>query len=388
MGGRGPRFAAASSPQALLAALDEAERYAVADEPPPEWPTRTAGPPPERTVEPPADLFAELSRALSAASRGEATLTNLTLRRGATRERIDNAAGLDVALSRAALDGVATAVGRRAGRAREVRLAFQSQEMPEVEPLARRLSDAATLPLEEPAAPPPRGQWLLDPAVGAALLSALAPIFTSERVPLWVARGSLAAPDVSVADDASADAPFDGEGVATRRVLLVDEGQLVGGLHDLRSARRAGRRSTGHGVRSSFRTPPTAGPRRIFFETRAPRPAAELLASVTRGLYASALTAPVRVDLAEDRYEIEFTGIAVVAGRARGPVAGARASGRISELLRRIRGLADDVQFFPMPFPAGAPTMLIERAIVRVGGPARTTRGSRPSSARARREPA
>ncbi len=358
----GPRFAAASSPSALLASIADAERFAVADEPPPEWPTRTVAAPPEIAVEAAPELFAGLSRAVAAASRGECTLAKLTLRRGAVRERIENGAGLDVAHARAAFDGVATAIGRRAGRAREVRIAFQSKDAPEIDPLARRLTDAATLPLGDPVAPPSRGQWLLDPAVGAALLAALSPVFCSERPPLWIARGSLASADVSIADDASADAPFDGEGVATRRVLLVDEGQLTGGLYDLRSARRAGRTSTGHGVRSSFREPPAAGPRRIFFEARSPKPASELLASVTRGLYASALTAPVRVDVAEDRYEIEFTGVAVVAGRARGPVAGARASGRLSELLHRVRALSGDLQFFPMPFAAGAPTMLIERA--------------------------
>ncbi len=358
----GPRFAAASSPGALTAALEDAARYAVADEPPPEWPTRAAASPPDIAIEPPPALFTELARAVSAASRGECTLARLALRRGATRERIENGAGLDVALARAAYDGVATAIGRRGVRAREVRVAFQGAEPPPVDPLARRLCDAAVLPLEEPEAPPGRGQWLLDPAVGAALLAALAPVFTAERPPLWIARGSFGSPEVSIADDASGEAPFDGEGVATRRILLVDEGRLAAGLYDLRTARRAGRQSTGHGVRPSFRTPPAAGPRRLFFEARSPRPAAELLASVTRGLYASALTAPVRVDIAEDRFEIEFTGISVVAGRARGPIAGAKASGRISELLHRVRGLAGDAQFFPMPFLSGAPTILVERA--------------------------
>lgn len=358
----GPRFAAASSAAALGAAVEDAARYAVADEPPPEWPTRVAAAPPEIAVEPPPALFADLARAVAAASRGECTLGALTLRRGATRERIENGAGLDVAAARSAVDGVATAIGRRGGRAREARVAFQSADLPPLDPLARRLCDAAVLPLEEPASPPSRGQWLLDPSVGAALLAALAPVFTSERPPVWIARGSLASPEVSIADDASSDAPFDGEGVATRRVLLVDEGRLAAGLYDLRAARRAGRASTGHGVRPSFRTPPAAGPRRIFFETRSPRPAAELLGSVTRGLYASALTAPVRVDLSEDRFEIEFTGISIVAGRARGAVAGAKAAGRISELLHRVRALSGDAQFFPMPFAAGAPTILVERA--------------------------
>ncbi len=361
-GRSGPRFAAATSPTVLLAALDDAARYAVADAPLPDWPARTAMAPPEAPVEPPPDVFTELARAVAAASRGDCTLARLVVRRGTTRERIENGAGLDVALATSAVDGVATAIGRRGGRAREVRLPFRWREEPEIEAFARRLSDAATLPLADPIAPPSRGQWLLDPSVGAALLAAVAPIFTTDRPPIWIARGSLAAPVVSVTDDARPDTPFDGEGVPTRRVPLVEEGQLTGGLYDLGSAARAGRSSTGHGVRPSFRTPPAAGPRRIFFEAGQATPAADLLAAVSRGVYASAVTAPVRVDLAEDRFELEFTGIFIVAGRARGPVAGARASGRISELLHRVRALAGDVHFFPMPFPAGAPTMLVERA--------------------------
>ena len=298
----------------------------------------------------------------------------MSVRRGIAAERIRNGAGLDVSQTRDAIDGVATVVGRRAAgkggaagaghaaRSGEVRLSFQAAALPDWTALARRLADAATLPLADPAAAPARGQWLLDPAVGASLLAAIAPIFTSDRPPLWLVRGRFAAPEMKIVDDASPDAPFDGEGVATRRVLLCEDGQLLGGLRDLRAARRTGRPSTGHGVRPSFRTPPAAGPRRLFFEGAAPRPAAELLASVTRGLYASALTAPARVDLDDDRFEADFTGIAIVAGRARGPIAGARVSGRISELLARIRGLASDLQCFPMPFACGAPTLLVERA--------------------------
>ncbi len=68
------------------------------------------------------------------------------------------------------------------------------------------------------------------------------------------------------------------------------------------------------------------------------------------------------MDLAADRYEAEFTGVSIVAGRAQGPVAGARARGRVSELLRRIAGLSTDLQFFPAPFLVGSPTVYVERA--------------------------
>jgi predicted Zn-dependent protease len=360
-----PRFAAASSAVELEHAIGTAGRFAAEPSPPPDWPSRRAelaGPAP---LAPPPAVFADLARAVASASRGDAALLALTVRRGNARERLVNAAGLDVSQERRVLDGVATAVGRRGAHTREARLAFRSSgdpAAPEIEGLARRLSDAATLPLSDRPAPIASGQWLLDPAVASAVLAAIAPLFTAERPPRWIGRGPAAWPGLTIADDPSTDAPFDGEGVPTRRTLLVEDGMLVGRLLDLSAARRAGLRSTGHATRPSYREPPRPGPGRIFFETRTPTPPAELLASVKRGLFAAALTAVPRVDLDADRYAIEFTGVSIVAGRAQGPVAGARATGRISELLRRIAGLSTDLQFFPMPFPSGSPTVLVERA--------------------------
>ena len=207
------------------------------------------------------------------------------------------------------------------------------------------------LPASARATPFRTGQWLLEPPVAAALLAAVAPVFCGARAPSWLARSAAASPIVRIVDDAGTEADWDGEGVATRRMLLVESGELVARLHDLRSGKAAGRPSTGHGARPSFREPPRCGPRKIFFEGSRPAAAESLMSSIRRGLAARAVTAPIRVDLAADRYEVEFTGISVVAGREQGPVAGARASGRISELLRRIEGIGSDLQFFPMPFP-------------------------------------
>jgi PmbA protein len=356
-----PRFAAASTTAELARAITDAARLDVVPQDPPEWPDRKSDAPETPPVEPPPDLFEALAREVSSASRGEAQLTSLSLRRGRARERIVNAAGLDVTQSLSAFHGVATAAAGRGAAAHKARFAFFA-DGGGLDALARRLADAATLPLSDRTSPMAQGQWLLDPSIGAALLSGIAPLFSAERLPRWVVKARLAGPAVGVADDASPDAAFDGEGVPTRRILLVEDGALSGRLYDLSSARQAGRRSTGHGTRPSFRMPPRAAARRIFFEARQPAPAADLLAGVRRGLFASALTAPARVDLEADRYEIEFTGIAIVAGRAQGPVAGARVSGRVSDLLRRITAVSTDLQFFPMPLPTGSPTLLVERA--------------------------
>jgi predicted Zn-dependent protease len=357
------RFACGSGPRELERAMEESADIALSPSPRLDWPAgRGAEVPAAEELEPPPDYFEELSRLLAAESRGEALLTRLALRRGSTLERIENSRDLDVAIFTRRLDGIAQAVGRRKNHACEARVLFRWDSAPDIASVARRLCDAAVLPLSLQPTPVSRGEWLLEPAVGAFLLAALAPLFTAARIPKWINRSRFCAPGVTIVDDASADAAFDGEGTPTRRLTLVENGQLRGRLRDLEAAARSGGQSTGHGVRPSYRTPPETAPRRIFLEAAEAVPPLELLSSVRRGLFASALTAPIRIDLEEDHYEVEFTGVSIVAGRARGPVAGARARGRVSRLLHEIAGSATDRQFLPVPYPAGMPTLLIGRA--------------------------
>lgn len=359
----GIRFACASHLDELLTAISLAQSVRVCPSPTPDWPeSRSPDAPPAAQVEPPPDLFPDLARALSAESRGEGQLAELTLSRGVAVERIENGSGLLVTQAAKTFDGVALATGRRGARSCEARVVFRTQEEPDMAAVARRLADRAVLPLAERSTPLARGEWLLDPSVAAALLAGLSPLFTAERPPSWLSRPHFGSGQVTIVDDASADASFDGEGTATRRVPLVQSGEAVGRLRDLVSAARSRGRSTGHGVRPSYRLPPSVRPRRILFETAAGVPPRDLLTSVKRGLFASALTAPVQVDLQKDHFEVEFTGVAVLAGRAQSPVSGARARGRLSQLLRRIAAVGTDTQFFPMPYPTGAPTLLIERA--------------------------
>jgi predicted Zn-dependent protease len=315
----------------------------------------------ETRLEPPPDLFQRLAQLVSEKSRGQAALASLALRRGRAVEEIVNAAGLSSRNEARRLDGVARVVGRHASRGCEARTVFRWDAEPDLDSAASRLADAATFPLAPPRPAFPRGSLLLDPSVGASLLAGIGPLFSTRTSPPWVKRSELASRAVTIVDDATADAPLDGEGVPTRRVVVVDEGALRARLHDLASSAESGEPPTGHGFRSSYRTPPRAGPRRLSFETTRGVSPRELLERVARGVFARAVTAPVVVDLERDRYEIEFTGVAVLAGRATEPVAGARTVGRVSELLRKISAVATDRQFFPMPYPVGAPTILIEK---------------------------
>jgi predicted Zn-dependent protease len=358
-------FASAASADGLVEAIPQLARFAPAASPHWNWPSSYAQPMKavaERPLAAPPDLFEELARLLASESRGEATLKQLSLRRGSTWERIENASGLEVEISSERLDGVAFGAARRAGESSEARVLFRWDAAPDLAPVARRHCDRVTLPLSLRAAPAHRGEWLLEPAVAASLLAAIAPIFATARPPRWIQRSRFCAETVTISDDATADAPFDGEGTPTRRVILVENGQLRGRLRDLDASAKGGGASTGHGVRPSYRVPPSVAPRRLVLETQRATAPLELLSSVKRGLFASALTAPIRVDLDADRYEVEFTGVSIVAGRAQGPVAGARARGRLSRLLQDVIGSASDLQFVPMPYPLGTGTLLVGHA--------------------------
>ncbi|HZI65707.1 MAG TPA: metallopeptidase TldD-related protein [Thermoanaerobaculia bacterium] len=359
---RGLRFACASDPERLAAAVAEASRLPARAEAPPRLPgSKGERPAPDGDRPLPPDVFERLGQLVAEKSRGEAVLASLALRSGRAEERIVNGAGLSVSTGVARRDGVARAVGRRDSKGCETRAVFRWDGEPDLESLAGRLADGATFPLAPRGVTFARGAWLLDPGVAAAVLAAIAPLFCADTLPRWVKKSDFAARRVRIADDASADAPFDGEGTPTRRVLVVEDGALAARLHDLRSAARAAELPTGHGVRPSYRDLPRPGPRRLFLETSQGSSPRELLGSVGRGVFARALTAPVSVDLALDRYDVQFTGVSILAGRATEPVAGARVRGRVSELLSRFGAIGTDLQFFPMPYPAGAPTVLIEK---------------------------
>lgn len=121
------------------------------------------------------------------------------------------------------------------------------------------------------ARPVPSGRMavVLDARVAASVLGITAGMLSGERVlkgrsPFAERLGSaIASPVLTFHDDATdarSDAadPFDGEGLATRRVPLVEAGVLSSFLHNAYTARRAGTASTGSAVRGYGSAPGVA----------------------------------------------------------------------------------------------------------------------------------
>jgi PmbA protein len=82
--------------------------------------------------------------------------------------------------------------------------------------------------------------------------------------------------------------PCDGEGIATRRLAVVEDGVLATWLLDLRSARQLGMRSTGHASRGTS-SPPSPSASNLYLEAGHVTPA-EMIHDVPEGFYVTDLS--------------------------------------------------------------------------------------------------
>jgi PmbA protein len=92
---------------------------------------------------------------------------------------------------------------------------------------------------------------------------------------------------ITIVDDPTLDggvgsAPYDDEGVAHRRNVLVERGVLKGFMYDLKTAAQTGVASTGNGARDLFNAP-SPGPTNLLFQA-SDTPLADIIASMDEGL--------------------------------------------------------------------------------------------------------
>jgi PmbA protein len=157
----------------------------------------------------------------------------------------------------------------------------------------------------------------------------------------------VAAPDFSVHDDgtiagALGSKPFDGEGLPTRKTVVVDRGVLRSYLLDCYSARKLGLRSTGNASRSIGEAPSVA-PTNLFALPGPYAPQA-IVASVERGLYVTELIGfgvnPVTGD-----YSRGAVGLWIERGEFAHPVEEVTIAGNLLDMFRAIDMIGSDLTF-------------------------------------------
>ena len=162
----------------------------------------------------------------------------------------------------------------------------------------------------------------------------------------------IAAESVTFVDDPTDVRAFtagtnDGEGLATRRNVLIDRGRLTGFVHDAYSGRRSGVASTGSAVRSS-RTTPMAGCQAISL-LPGERSPAELLAEVGDGLLVADVAGlhsgvnPVSGD-----FSTGADGLWIKGGELTDPVREFTIASTLQRMLQDVVAVGSDLTWLPM----------------------------------------
>ena len=337
-----------------------------------------------------------------AAELPEARCLRIRLADGASEweltSRLAGAAGVAAAArGRAAFLRVEAVLVAERTVAAAVEVAAREARIFDTRAVARRLADRLSVAAAGTSPERDRAVLLLAPPVGARLLAAFLPLLVGPRAAELAARladrdGRLGAPALHLVDDGRLPggvlaAPWDGEGVATGPVRLVDAGIFRQPLLSWRDGARPGRirgsgreggagagrsagRATGCARRSGWRDLPVPGPSHLFALPDPEAPVGSLLAEVARGYYLIDVDGPVVVDWSEGRLSVPVVGFTVERGRPASPLAGARVEGGVGSLLRGIGAAARDLAFLPLGGGmVGAPTLLVTGLEIRSSPP-------------------
>ncbi len=161
----------------------------------------------------------------------------------------------------------------------------------------------------------------------------------------------VAAPGVTVVDDGSIEGrrgslSIDDEGTPSSRTVLIEDGIMVGLMHDRMSARLMGERATGNGRRQSYAHIPMPRMTNTFMEGGRDS-LADMIASTRRGLYAVNFGGG-QVDITSGKFVFQCTEAYLIEdGRITAPVRGATLIGDGATALTRIEMIGNDFAFDP-----------------------------------------
>ena len=174
---------------------------------------------------------------------------------------------------------------------------------------------------------------------------------------------SIASDLVTVIDDGRlagglGSRPFDGEGLATRKTLVIDRGVLSSYLLDTYSGRKLGMASTGNALRSVGENP-TVGATNLFLSPGTYSPD-EILKSMKRGLYVTDLIG-FGVNLVTGDYSRGAVGFWVENGEMTHPVEEVTIAGNLQQILKDIEMVGNDLEFRGR---VASPTVKIRKMMV------------------------
>jgi PmbA protein len=205
---------------------------------------------------------------------------------------------------------------------------------------------------------------IYDPRVSAGLVGHFAGAISGASI----ARGvsflkdrmgeAVFAPGINIIDDPHRlrglrSKPFDGEGVANKRMALIENGVLKTWLLDCASAKQLGLTTTGHAARGTG-GPPSPSSTNLYMEPGSATPE-ELMADIAEGFYVTELMG-MGVNGVTGDYSRGATGFWIENGKIAYPVSGVTVASNLKEMFRNLTP-ANDLVF---RYGTNAPTLRVE----------------------------
>jgi PmbA protein len=168
----------------------------------------------------------------------------------------------------------------------------------------------------------------------------------------------LFAPGIRIVDDplrrrGLRSRPFDAEGVAGRRLAIVEDGRLTTWLLDCATARELGLKTTGHAQRG-VSSAPSPGATNLHLEPGTASPE-QLIADIDEGFYVADLIG-VGVNLITGDYSRGAAGFWIENGTLSYPVSEVTIAGHLGDMFRTLTP-ANDLEF---RYGTNAPTVRVE----------------------------
>ncbi len=166
---------------------------------------------------------------------------------------------------------------------------------------------------------------------------------------------------ISIIDDGTlpgciSTRPFDDEGIASRRNILVQGGVFKGFLHNAYTAKRTGGASTGNAVRGGFRSAPGVGPANLYIEKGALNKD-ELISRVNNGLLVLEVLGMHTANPISGDFSVGIAGLWIENGRVAYPVREGAIAGNLISIFSGIDAVGSDLRFAGR---LGAPSLLLK----------------------------
>lgn len=212
---------------------------------------------------------------------------------------------------------------------------------------------------------------LLPPETGSSFIGLVADMLSADLIQKKksIFAGKLneqvASKKVTIIDDGRligglASAMVDGEGNPTTTKEIIKDGQLTQFLYDSYTAHRGNTTSTGNAARSAFDCRPTISPTNFYLKPGLLSPE-EILATVANGLFLTEVSGlHASVDKVTGNFSIPGKGLMISGGELAQPVTGLTVSGNIFDFFKSVSIVGNDLTWELQSHVIGAPTIKVD----------------------------